>query len=74
MGLQLAKDLQIKDFQVFVDSLLLTNHFYGSCAIKGESLALYLQILKNLASEFETFSLKWVPREDNVEAYAFANL
>ena len=42
MGLQLAKDLWIKDLQVFVDSLLLTNHFNGSYAVKGEKLDLYL--------------------------------
>ena len=30
MVVQLAKDLQIKDLQVFVDSLLITNHFNGS--------------------------------------------
>ena len=57
MGLKLAKDLQIKDIQVYVNSLLITNHFNGSYGIKGETLARYLQILRTLASEFENFSL-----------------
>ncbi|XP_023762453.1 uncharacterized protein LOC111910880 [Lactuca sativa] len=74
MGLQLANDLQIKDFWVFVDSLLLTNHYNGSYAVKAEKLALYLAILKKLASEFENFSLTQVPREENTEEDAFANL
>jgi len=74
MGLQLAKDLQIKYLQVFVDSLLLTNHYNGSYAVKGEKLALYLEILKKLASDFENFSLTQVPREENTEAYTLANL
>lgn len=74
MGLELDKDIQIKDLQVFVDSLLLTNHFDGSYAVKGERLALYLKILKKLASEFEALSLSQVPREDNVEAGALSNL
>ena len=47
MGLQLSKDLKIKDLQVFFDSLLLTNHFNGSYVLKGEKLGIYLQILKN---------------------------
>ena len=46
MGLQLAKDLQIRNIQVYVDSLLITNHYNRSYAVKGERLALYLQVLK----------------------------
>lgn len=42
MGLQLAKDLWIKELQVYVDLLLITNHFNRSYAVKGERLALYL--------------------------------
>ncbi|XP_023752848.1 uncharacterized protein LOC111901196 [Lactuca sativa] len=74
MGIQLVKDLQIKDPHVFIESLLLTNHFNGSYVVKGEKLVLYLQILKNLASKFKTFTLNQVPREDNAEADALANL
>ena len=40
MGLQLAKDIQIKDLQVFGDSLLLTNQFNGSYAVKGENISI----------------------------------
>ena len=74
IGLQLAKDLQIKDHHVYFKSLLITNHFNGSYAVKGESLALYLQILKNLASKFKVFGLNQLPREDNDEVDALANL
>ena len=66
-GLQLAKDMEIKNIQVFVDSLLLTNHFNGSYAVKGEKLAKYLEILKKLSSYFEIFSITQVPREENAE-------
>ena len=52
---------------------LLTNRFNGSNAVKGERIALDLQILKKLASEFKYFSLGQVPREENVEADALAN-
>ena len=36
MGLQLARDLQVKDIQVYVNSLLITNHYNGSYAVKEE--------------------------------------
>jgi ribonuclease HI len=73
-GLQLAKDMEIKYIQVFVDSLLLTNHFNGSYAAKSEKLIKYLEILKKLSLYFEVFSITQVPREENAEADALANL
>ena len=73
-GLQLAKDLGIRNLQVFVDSLLVTNHFNGSYAVKGEKLFQYLEIVRNLAKDFNFFDIKQVPREDNTEADALANL
>ncbi|KAI3744636.1 hypothetical protein L1987_57724 [Smallanthus sonchifolius] len=71
-GLQLAKDMRIRYLQVCVDSLLIANHFNGSYAAKGEKLAQYLEIVKNLAKEFEIFSIEQVHREDNAEADALA--
>ena len=58
----------------FVDSLLITNHINGSYAVKGQKLAIYLEIIKNLATSFVEFSLTQVPREENAEADALANL
>ena len=63
MGLQLSRDLQIRDIQVYVDSLLITNHYNGSYAVKGERLALYLQVLKKIAATFDFFECNQVPRE-----------
>jgi len=62
IGLQLAIDMNIVNIEVFVDSLLITNHFNGSYAVKG----IYLEIVKNLATSFVEFSLTQVPREENV--------
>ncbi|KAJ0856311.1 putative ribonuclease H [Helianthus annuus] len=73
-GLELAKSMSIKNLQVYVDSLLITNHFNGSYAVKGEKLIEYLDILKKLAGYFDVFILEQVPREDNAEADALANL
>jgi ribonuclease HI len=73
-GLQLAKDMEIKHIQAFVDSLLLTNHFNGSYAAKSGKLIKYLEVLKKLSLYFENFSITQVPREENAEADALANL
>jgi hypothetical protein len=66
--------MKIKSIQVFVDSLLITNHFNGSYSVKGEKLIKYLEILKKLSLYFEVFSITQVPREENAEADALANL
>ncbi|KAI3783284.1 hypothetical protein L1987_42361 [Smallanthus sonchifolius] len=73
-GLQLARDIKIRYLQVYVDSLLIANHFNGSYAVKGEKLAKYLIKVKQLSMEFETFNITQVPREDNTEVDALANL
>ncbi|KAK9070324.1 hypothetical protein SSX86_010725 [Deinandra increscens subsp. villosa] len=73
-GLQLAKDMGIQHIQVFIDSLLLTNQFNGSYAVKGERLTKYLDLVKQLALSFENCSISQVPREENAEADALANL
>ncbi|KAK1432046.1 hypothetical protein QVD17_08935 [Tagetes erecta] len=73
-GLHLAKDRGIRYLQVFVDSLLITNHFNGSYAVKGERLSQYLEIVKKLSRDFVYFKIMQVPREENTEADALANL
>ncbi|KAK1441334.1 hypothetical protein QVD17_07181 [Tagetes erecta] len=73
-GLHLAKDMGIRYLQVFVDSLLITNHFNGSYAVKGERLSQYLEIVKKLSRDFVDFKIMQVPREENTEADALANL
>ncbi|KAM0025918.1 putative ribonuclease H domain-containing protein [Helianthus debilis subsp. tardiflorus] len=66
--------MNIKSLQVYVDSLLITNHFNGSYAVKGERLIEYLEILKKLAGYFDVFTHEQVPGKDNAEADALANL
>ncbi|KAJ0490291.1 putative ribonuclease H [Helianthus annuus] len=73
-GLQIAKHIRIRYLEVHVDSLLITNHFNGSYTVKGEKLIKYLEIVKDLALSFVSFSLTHVPREENAEADALANL
>ncbi|KAK9077953.1 hypothetical protein SSX86_002010 [Deinandra increscens subsp. villosa] len=42
--------------------------------VKGERLTKYLDLVKNLALSFENCSISHVPREENAEADALANL
>ena len=73
-GLQLAESMKIRFIQVYVDSLLITNHFSGLYAVKCERLGKYLEIVKSLARTFKEFNLQQIPREENAEADALANL
>nr|XP_043629812.1 uncharacterized protein LOC122601106 [Erigeron canadensis] len=58
-GMQLAKDMNIRNLKVYVDSLLLANHFNGTYAAK---------------ENFDLFDIEQAPREENTEADALANL
>ncbi|KAI3732604.1 hypothetical protein L1987_63810 [Smallanthus sonchifolius] len=73
-GLQLAYDMKIRYLQVYVDSLFITNHFNGSYAAMGERQIKYLEIVKQLSMKFDLFNITQIPREDNAEADALANL
>ncbi|XP_076899519.1 uncharacterized protein LOC143553398 [Bidens hawaiensis] len=73
-GLQLAKHMRIRYLQVYVDSLLMANHFNGSYAVKGEKLIKYLDVVKEQSKSFDSFSIIQVPREENAGADALANL
>lgn len=46
VGLNLVQDLHIKDIQLYLDSLLIANHFNRSYVVKGENLSKYLEIVK----------------------------
>jgi len=73
-GLQLARNMGIRNLQVYVDSLLLAHQFNGSYTTKGDKLARYLEIVKDLVRIFDTFDIKQIPRDENIEADALANL
>ena len=74
MGLNAALALNIKCLHVYSDSLLIVNHFSGEYATKTVKMAAYLQEVRKLAEQFDKFTLEQVPREQNVEADALANL
>ncbi|KAD5803282.1 hypothetical protein E3N88_14642 [Mikania micrantha] len=73
-ALQLARDMNIRNLHVFVDSLLIANQFNGSYMTKGDKLAKYLEIVKDISGYFYNFDIAQVPRDENAEADALANL
>ena len=66
--------MRIRYLQVYIGSLLITNHFNGSYIVKGEILTIYLNIVNTLAENFDSFSITQVPREENAGEDALANL
>ncbi|KAD3067148.1 hypothetical protein E3N88_35028 [Mikania micrantha] len=69
-GLQLARDINIRNLHVFVDSLQIADQFNGSYTTKGDKLAKYLEIVKDIAGHFYNFGITQVPRDENAEADA----
>ncbi|XP_076954633.1 uncharacterized protein LOC143629172 [Bidens hawaiensis] len=73
-GKQLAKGMRIRYLQIYVDSLLIANHFNSSYAVKCEKLIKYLDIVKDLAESFDYFNITQIPRKENAGVDALANL
>jgi ribonuclease HI len=78
-GLQIALEYLIanedkygKDYQleIFGDSLLVVNQLRGIWQVKSENLIDKYNLCKNLLeNNFKNrYSLKWIPRSDNIEA------
>ncbi|XP_074301041.1 uncharacterized protein LOC141632388 [Silene latifolia] len=74
LGLQLALDLKIRHLQVYSDSQLIVNHVNNSYAARDPTMMAYLEIAEALKLRFQTFNIKQIPRDQNVEADALAAL
>jgi hypothetical protein len=74
VGLKTAIDLKVKHIEVNCDSLLIVNHVNGSYKAKDAKMATYLKHVKELQGEFDSFTIRQVPREMNVQADALAGL
>ncbi|XP_074298157.1 uncharacterized protein LOC141628977 [Silene latifolia] len=74
LSLQLALDLKIRHLQVYSDSQLIVNHVNNSYAARDPTMMAYLEIAQALKLRFQTFNIKQIPRDQNVEADALAAL
>ncbi|KFK22473.1 hypothetical protein AALP_AAs51959U000100, partial [Arabis alpina] len=73
-GMRLAQGLNIEHVHAFCDSQLVSNQFSGEYATKDDRMEAYQKIVKDLALTFKEFTLTRIPRGENVDADALANL
>ncbi|XP_024004829.1 uncharacterized protein LOC112081985 [Eutrema salsugineum] len=73
-GLRLAKSIGAEHVHAYCDSQLVANQFHGEYEAKNNRMDAYLKVLKDIASEFSTFELTKIPRDENASADALAAL
>ncbi|GFZ19787.1 hypothetical protein Acr_28g0004920 [Actinidia rufa] len=73
-GLRSAGKLGVPELCVYSDSKLVVNQVKGKFEARGVKMAKYLQVAKNLLSEFRTVKIEQVGREFNAHADALASL
>ncbi|XP_070011370.1 uncharacterized protein [Nicotiana sylvestris] len=73
-GLELAKSLGAKVIEAKCDSLLVVNQVNKSFEVREERMQKYLEKLHVMLHRFKEWTLNHVPREQNSEADALANL
>jgi len=73
-ALQRALSLEASHVDLRSDSELVVNQIKGQYRVKKASLRpLYLEVVK-LASQFESFTITCIPREENKEADRLVNM
>ena len=65
--LRMARDLGIKIIQVFCDSKLVSAQINTEFEARKPRIAAYLQLTKDLVSQFESFEITHVPRAENAK-------
>nr|XP_016477327.1 PREDICTED: uncharacterized protein LOC107798804 [Nicotiana tabacum] len=73
-GLELARGLDSNVIEIKCDSQLVVNQVYGIFDTKEERMQQYVVIVQTLVALFREWSINHIPREENTEAYALANL
>ncbi|XP_059290110.1 uncharacterized protein LOC132043654 [Lycium ferocissimum] len=73
-GLELAKSLGAEIIEAKCDSLLVINQVNGIFEVKDDRMRIYLEKLQVVLHRFKKWTLKHVPRDQNNEADALANL
>lgn len=73
-GLEIAKELGIKNLKVYTDSQLVANQAKGNYEIKEQNLKDYKELVVKLMKSFKTVKLNLVKREFIEEVDALAKL
>ncbi|GJR91670.1 reverse transcriptase domain-containing protein [Tanacetum coccineum] len=74
VGLCIAMQMGVQNLQANVDSKLVANQVNGVYVAKESNMIKYLEKVKNLASTFQEFSIKQVPRGENKKADALSKI
>lgn len=74
IGLQMAIEMSISQLEIFGDSKLVINQILEQYDVKKEDLIPYCQYAKKLLKNFEAITLEHIPRKENRQADALANL
>ena len=73
-GLRMAIELKAKAIRCYSDSHLVINQILGDFQARGTRMAAYLEKVKAAFEDFEFYSVKQIPREDNALANTLARL
>ena len=66
--------MSILHLEIFGDSKLVINQILEQYDVKKEDLVLYCKYAKKLLANFEAITLEHIPRKENRQANALANL
>ncbi len=73
MGLREAAKLKAEHVDIRTDSKLLAEQIQGNYKVRNANLRLLFQQVKQLLADFESFTIAFIPRYQNVTADALAN-
>ncbi|MEX2014599.1 MAG: reverse transcriptase-like protein [Candidatus Saccharimonadales bacterium] len=72
-GLEASLILGVKKIDVFMDSLLVVNQLKGLYKVKNGDLIPVNQAVRRILTEFDSYSLTHIPREQNTVADSMVN-
>jgi len=73
LGLSKAKELEVENVELYMDSELIVKQIKGEYRVKNPELAKKFLQVYNLINFFKDFKVKHIPRERNSEADALVN-
>ena len=74
IGLQMAIEMGISQLEIFGDSKLVINQILEQYDVKKNDLIPYCKYTKKLLANFKAIMLEHIPRKENKQADALANL
>ncbi|GJX50761.1 reverse transcriptase domain-containing protein [Tanacetum coccineum] len=73
-GLRIAKEMEIRELIIFVDSQLVGNQVKGLFEARQPTIKQYLEKTMDLLSSFHSYSIEHIKREQNKKADALSKL